>query len=104
MVTATSVSVLILLSRPSAKNAIERLSGDQNGNCDPSVPPSTRASSRSKRRSQRRGVAAADPPCACWFFGTVTKATWRPSGDTAGGVTKGWPAGAGVAEGGGGPG
>ena len=56
-----------------AKNAIDLLSGDQNGSSAPSVPVRGRTSEISSARSQRRGGPSAD----------ATKTRYRPSGDRA---------------------
>src|SRR5262245_51659264 len=71
----------IFLSSPPAKNARERLSGDQNGEDASSVPRSTRGAKVPSDRIQRN----ARP----WAF-LATNATSRPFGDTAigtGGLT-----------------
>jgi len=62
-------------SFPNAKNAMKRLSGDQNGVYAPSVPGNGRSAGVSKSRTQSD----------CTPLAVATKATWRPSGETAGG-------------------
>src|SRR3954466_6852371 len=62
------------LSLPSAKNAIQRPSGDQNGSCASSVPVSDSVASRSIGRRQRTGL----PPAA-----VATNTIACPSGEIA---------------------
>jgi hypothetical protein len=59
------------VSVPSAKNAIQRLSGDQKGEKAPSVPGNARADSASAGRTQISGRPSQ----------TATKARVRPLGD-----------------------
>src|SRR6516162_5411582 len=61
----------IFLSFPSAKNASQRLSGDQTGEKAPSVPGNARADSESAGRSQR----------SCRPSETAIKARLRPLGE-----------------------
>src|SRR5216684_7496411 len=60
-------------SLPLAKNPSDRETGDQNGNCAPSVPVSSRATAESSGRTQSLGLPAE----------AATKATVRPSGEMA---------------------
>jgi hypothetical protein len=60
-------------SLASAKNAIEWLSGDQNGRLAFSVPANSRGATESSERSHSRDTPSAVP----------TNARWRPSGDRA---------------------
>ena len=64
----------IFFSLPSAKNAMERLSGDQKGSTAPSVPVSARAESESRSRTQSWSLPSS----------VATKARRRPSGEIAG--------------------
>src|SRR5215467_6133545 len=64
----------IFFSFPSAKNPIQRLSGDQNGPSAPSVPGIARAKSAVKGLSHSVGLASAV---------AATKTIDRPSGDKA---------------------
>src|SRR5439155_23311474 len=66
--------VSIFLSLPPAKNAMNRLSGDQNGNDAPSVPGRACASTPSSGRIQIWDAAR---------LLAATNARRRPSGDSA---------------------
>jgi hypothetical protein len=66
-------STSIRFSLLSAKNAIERLLGDQNGNEAPSVPPTTAAEPVSKERSHSAGRPSEG----------ATKTICLPSGEIA---------------------
>src|SRR5438034_755414 len=63
----------ILFNCPSAKKAMKRSSGDQNGNIAPSVPASCRASSTSNART---ASTFRPPPRA-----VTMNASFRPSGE-----------------------
>jgi len=67
-------AVSILLSFPSAKNPMNRLSGDQKGNDGFSVPASGSTERESTGRIQRRFLPE---------LSRATKASRRPSGDRA---------------------
>src|SRR6476469_252845 len=62
---------LIFLSRPPEKNAISRLSGDQNGDSAPSVPSNNSALVDSKRLTKMALPASVD----------AVNASHRPSGE-----------------------
>src|SRR5207245_1989764 len=64
----------IFLSLESAKNPMERLSGDQKGKEAPSVPSRGRADRESSGRTHRSSLPSGV---------RATKASRRPSGDTA---------------------
>src|SRR5262245_22624178 len=66
-------AICVFFNLPDAKNPTDLLSGDQNGNVPPSVPASTRGVDEARGRTQIMGV----------FFKEATKASSRPSGDTA---------------------
>ena len=70
--TVRSAAPIEPLHAVAVKNAMDRLSGDQNGSSAPSAPASGRAGV-GEDRSQRRSI----PPLE------VTKASWRPSGESA---------------------
>src|SRR5688572_27296925 len=62
----------IFFSLASAKNAMKRLSGDQNGNTAPSVPVSGRAVGESIARSHKAGLP---------FSSLAENVTYLPSGE-----------------------
>ena len=66
-------AIRIFFSLPSAKNPMNRLSGDQNGKAPPSVPGIGLAARVATGRSQIWNASSAP----------ATNTTFRPSGDTA---------------------
>src|SRR5712691_9764422 len=74
--TGGPLAAFTFFSFPPAKNPIDRLSADQNGNCARSVPGSGRAVTLENGRTQSIGI----PPL---LASNATNVIWRPSGDAA---------------------